>query len=57
MPLSKKVKNRIDYDNLVFKIRQLTCAVVYFLQSEIAMYWKVNKGKQLKIDAFVETLL
>jgi hypothetical protein len=28
--------------------RQLTCARVYFLQSETARYWKVTKGKRLK---------
>ncbi len=49
--------HKIVYDDLISKLKKLTAAQVYFLQSEIARYWKLKKGKHSKIDAFVETLL
>ena len=43
----------IVYDDLVYKLNKLTAAQTYFLQSEIACYWKAHRGERRKIDEFV----
>ena len=52
-----EVKYKILYNELIDKLNELTAAQTYFLQSEIARYWKKHKGKRLNIDAFIETLI
>jgi len=51
------ISHEIVYDDLIYKLNKLTAAQVYFLQSEIARYWKVNKGKRYNIDQFIETMI
>lgn len=36
-------KYNISYDDLIWKINNLTSAQVYFLQSEIARYWQMKR--------------
>ena len=50
------ISHEIVYDDLIYKLNKLTAAQVYFLQSEISRYWKINKGKRYNIDAFIETM-
>ena len=50
------ISHEIVYNDLKPKLEKLTAAQVYFLQSEIARYWKVNKGKRYNIDQFIATM-
>ena len=50
------ISHEIVYDDLIYKLNKLTAAQVYFLQSEIGRYWKINKGKRYNIDEFIDTL-
>jgi hypothetical protein len=52
-----EIKHGVDYEDLLFKVDRLSAAQAYFLQSEIFRYWINNKGKKLKFDEFIDSLL